>query len=410
VFDGLRLFEASCWTSHPGYDLRGRADAEQMDARDLDAVKRRVEKMGYAGFCVWQGFAYIKGCGSKPLTQEDLEYGGDENPVVFHLFTPPDPHEEARRWARRQGAQPEAQRAAEPQVEAPREPSRDAAAPAHRQSVSAEGRAKEQTRPAEREPLPQPMAVAPAAREPERVDTGAAESPQAPPSVGATPSAPSVSLGSHAQEASQLEASPQPAAPAQEPERGPEPTGGAAAQETVKLTVTSAEDEDVVVRADLPATATIRDLRRRLLGTGGAERAGVTIFIYDEFFDKVDRTLGDDELVSSITGTDRQYVRLGGAPLPLTTAEAAEEAEVGADLDIVVVVDRSLGLSMPAKMPRGSTVRELRDKLSASDFTGQAGLGNWSLGLPRKDGSAPALLHDTAILSEEHAEVEVIED
>lgn len=132
VFDGLRLFEASCWTSHPGYDLRGRADAEQMDARDLDAVKRRVEKMGYAGFCVWQGFAYIKGCGSKPLTQEDLEYGGDENPVVFHLFTPPDPHEEARRWARRQGAQPEAQRAAEPQVEAPREPSRDAAAPAHR--------------------------------------------------------------------------------------------------------------------------------------------------------------------------------------------------------------------------------------------------------------------------------------
>lgn len=65
---------------------------------------------------------------------------------------------------------------------------------------------------------------------------------------------------------------------------------------------------------------------------------------------------------------------------------------------------------MPAKMPRGSTVRELRDKLSASDFTGQAGLGNWSLGLPRKDGSAPALLHDTAILSEEHAEVEVIED
>jgi len=75
------------WARYLDFDLPGRADVEQMDAQDLDAVKRRVEKMDYAGFSTLGGRAYLKA--RRPwLNEEALEFCGVDSDVAFYLYNP----------------------------------------------------------------------------------------------------------------------------------------------------------------------------------------------------------------------------------------------------------------------------------------------------------------------------------
>lgn len=87
VFTGTREPDASCWTVHPGFDLRGK-DVESMSADDLDSVKRLVQRLRCSGFVVSQGAAYIKQFG-RPLTAHDLKLS-DESTACFYLYTPQD--------------------------------------------------------------------------------------------------------------------------------------------------------------------------------------------------------------------------------------------------------------------------------------------------------------------------------
>mmetsp|Transcript_55014 Transcript_55014/g.141623 ORF Transcript_55014/g.141623 Transcript_55014/m.141623 type:complete len:735 (+) Transcript_55014:108-2312(+) len=73
---------AGQWRKCHHCDLEG-CDAEQMSAADLDAVRRRCEDKGYAGFAVRRGRAYLKQ--APGLTKEDLEYDLND-PVIFHLY------------------------------------------------------------------------------------------------------------------------------------------------------------------------------------------------------------------------------------------------------------------------------------------------------------------------------------
>ena len=77
--------EAVAWVSYPQQDLPNRGDVGDMDARDLEAVKSRAGRMGYAGFALSEGRAFFKaGCGE--LTGDDLEpCPEDSEPVVFYL-------------------------------------------------------------------------------------------------------------------------------------------------------------------------------------------------------------------------------------------------------------------------------------------------------------------------------------
>jgi len=77
------------WVRYPHYDLAGR-DAEQMEAIDMEAVKRRVELKAYAGFSLWMGKAYMKKA-DRGVSKSDLDFKGTGNAVVFYLFTPNGP-------------------------------------------------------------------------------------------------------------------------------------------------------------------------------------------------------------------------------------------------------------------------------------------------------------------------------
>mmetsp|Transcript_112716 Transcript_112716/g.291267 ORF Transcript_112716/g.291267 Transcript_112716/m.291267 type:complete len:1123 (+) Transcript_112716:151-3519(+) len=81
--------EEGTWTRCLHYDLAGR-DAEQMEATDVEVVRRRVELKGYVGFSLWMGKAYLKKA-DKAIGKNDLNFKGASNPVEFHLLTPNGP-------------------------------------------------------------------------------------------------------------------------------------------------------------------------------------------------------------------------------------------------------------------------------------------------------------------------------
>lgn len=75
--------EPSGWIGVPHFDLADKHDAENMDASDLKAVIKRAEQLGYAGFSVFHGRAFLKNVNH--LTLKDLKYMGNKNPNVFYL-------------------------------------------------------------------------------------------------------------------------------------------------------------------------------------------------------------------------------------------------------------------------------------------------------------------------------------
>mmetsp|Transcript_60802 Transcript_60802/g.117196 ORF Transcript_60802/g.117196 Transcript_60802/m.117196 type:complete len:659 (-) Transcript_60802:190-2166(-) len=75
--------EPSGWVGVPHFDIADRNDAENMDASDLEAVIKRAEELGYAGFSVFKGRAYLKKV--RHLTMNELQYMGNADPCVFYL-------------------------------------------------------------------------------------------------------------------------------------------------------------------------------------------------------------------------------------------------------------------------------------------------------------------------------------
>jgi len=71
------------WIGIPHFDHPDSDDAEDMDASDVDAVIKRVKELGYAGFSVFNGKAYIKK--AKNMEMKDLKYMGTKDPCVFYL-------------------------------------------------------------------------------------------------------------------------------------------------------------------------------------------------------------------------------------------------------------------------------------------------------------------------------------
>jgi len=79
------------WLAYNDYDLPTLVpdfrDVEQMEASDMEAVKRRVIEQGYEGFSVSNGFAFMKET-PRALTKDDLVYIGGSYPVVFYIRGP----------------------------------------------------------------------------------------------------------------------------------------------------------------------------------------------------------------------------------------------------------------------------------------------------------------------------------
>jgi len=71
------------WIGVPHFDHANKDEAESMDASDLKAVTKRAEDLGYAGFSVFEGRAWLKKV--KHLTLEDLDYMGTDDSCVFYL-------------------------------------------------------------------------------------------------------------------------------------------------------------------------------------------------------------------------------------------------------------------------------------------------------------------------------------
>jgi len=71
------------WIGIPHFDIADTADVESMNASDLKAVTNRVEELGYAGFSVFKGRAWLKKVNH--LTLKDLKYMGTSDPCVFYL-------------------------------------------------------------------------------------------------------------------------------------------------------------------------------------------------------------------------------------------------------------------------------------------------------------------------------------
>jgi len=78
--------EASAWLRYNHYDLPDEQDAEQMSASDLGDVMQHVEGLGFAGFSVWKGQAWIKGV--QAISKNDLHYMGLKDPVEFYVYRP----------------------------------------------------------------------------------------------------------------------------------------------------------------------------------------------------------------------------------------------------------------------------------------------------------------------------------
>lgn len=75
------------WHAYPQYDLPDTADAESMSAANLQAVQARCQQMGYAGFSVFNGKAFMK-FGGTVASKEGLKYMGPTSKAIFYLYGP----------------------------------------------------------------------------------------------------------------------------------------------------------------------------------------------------------------------------------------------------------------------------------------------------------------------------------
>lgn len=72
VFYTLSPLREMAWQPAPGCDLPNIADAEVIPSADLEAVKRRAEQMGYAGFVVRGNMSHMKFT-ETPIVRNDLQ-------------------------------------------------------------------------------------------------------------------------------------------------------------------------------------------------------------------------------------------------------------------------------------------------------------------------------------------------
>lgn len=89
IFYVLSPWREMAWLPAPSCDFPGQ-DAEVMDSLDLEVVKRRAENMGYPGFTVRAGKAYLKSV-DQPIRRSSLKCY-DVGDCTFYLAAP---HEKA---------------------------------------------------------------------------------------------------------------------------------------------------------------------------------------------------------------------------------------------------------------------------------------------------------------------------
>lgn len=364
VYQGMLEYDDSCWGRHEHYDLKGRKDVENMKANDIEAVKRRVEKMGYTGFAVWKGFAYIKAAG-KPLTRDDLEWCGDENEVVFYLFTPPDPYEDGS------------------EEEEDSKPAETAKPPAESKPPAQSHQAPPQSKPASQEV---DVTVRHAMPEQESQITVKVKSDA---KVYEVRRAVMEALGEARLSEVKIvrrsgksftsidneepvgdrreflsmgrillpkDSQPGPATsngqkpagtPASAKAAAPSPTGPA----TFKITCADDESEKEV---SLPLSLSVRELKQKIceqVQRGPASRA--SMHVYNDIFDKIDRELHDADKLDSIDAQDRASLRIVGISL-------GPPAEVE-----VTVKHGTAEHSVTVSVPDTSTMFELKKAVAA---------------------------------------------
>mmetsp|Transcript_53250 Transcript_53250/g.170599 ORF Transcript_53250/g.170599 Transcript_53250/m.170599 type:complete len:515 (+) Transcript_53250:55-1599(+) len=217
----------------------------------------------------------------------------------------------------------------------------------------------------------------------------------------------------HQPEPPKPKASPAPAKPAEPPKP---------AATLVDVTVKHAMPEmESQLTVQVMSDCTVLDVRRAVMAALGESKLSEVKLVKrsGKTFTSVS---GDEPL-----GARREFLSMGRSlakkeaaapppapepPKPSQPAPApapAPPADEPRELDITVTIDHALGFTVPLKVMSSSTVGALKQTLAAMDPTGAAKAEDLFLAAPAKSaGQRPSLLSDHTLLTEEHAQLDLI--
>mmetsp|Transcript_72879 Transcript_72879/g.161239 ORF Transcript_72879/g.161239 Transcript_72879/m.161239 type:complete len:698 (-) Transcript_72879:41-2134(-) len=456
VYNGLRHPAAKCWKAYEKMDIKGRGDVETMPATDLDAVKRRVEVKGYSGFAVWKGHCYIKG--GKPIVAEDLQYGGDEAQVTFHLYSKPDPFADApveededdSAWLEEQAEQERKEREKRLAIERKEMQDPDKLARAEREKAEAQltyVTVRHALKEMDSEVIvrvPKDSKISDLRRAVmEKCGETKLSEVRIVKKAGVSWTSMDVdqpigdcrdftSMGRKLTEAAVKKDTPSAVAAAQAeklaPSKAPAGPTAAAGETVVKIThSTSGNSVEVAV----PATASIMEVRKATAAKLGCQHTHVRIVKrmgkdgtggWQSVLDskKLD---GQTELFcmgsaleKPVPGSTPPAAAPAAAkapeppkPTPAPTPPPAKEPEKKVfedkELKISVYIDRAMNLEFPVTCKKGTTIKELKVMIAAADPTGGAKVEDLFLGMPFSTVPLPESTH----VIEEHQSLDLIQ-